>query len=154
MGGEDCNSKACMDKPNVDELKKNNLSNYLNKNTQIENFYPERILYRTEIGRISWRVFHRFSVLFENTEDDKIHFNNFVNGVKSFFPCSTCKRDFAKDIIRTPLSDIFNLKDSNQVNDEVIKWVCIQHNYVNTKIRKKTNINCDLIRNIKSDYNF
>ena len=143
---ENCSSKACIDKPTTSLLKNNKQSSSLFKEIQMEKFYPERPLYRTEIGRISWRVFHRFSVLFSNTEEDRFHYDNFVKGVENFFPCPTCRDDFKKEISILPLKDAFS-KES-----DVINWTCIQHNLVNKKLSKKEK-DCN-ISTLKSEYYF
>lgn len=136
MAGKDCSNKVCIDKP-ADDIKPKFLENYLNKKTKVEEMYPERPLYRSEIGKISWRVFHRNSVMVSD-EEDKKHFNNFVNGIKSFFPCPTCREDFQHETKKHPLSNVLDklTPENNFKNDALINWVCFQHNLVNKKINK------------------
>mmetsp|Transcript_35208 Transcript_35208/g.36620 ORF Transcript_35208/g.36620 Transcript_35208/m.36620 type:complete len:159 (-) Transcript_35208:9-485(-) len=158
MSSDDCNSHACIDKPSISEFKVKANSNYLGKELQLEKYYPERPFYRTEIGRITWRVFHRFSSVYSNTEKDKEEFNNFVEGVKMFFPCPTCREDFQQELIKLPLSKAFDSVNEDKYKDSfnngsLISWVCQQHNTVNTKIGKKA-VNCEDFPIIRAEYNF
>lgn len=145
----DCSSKACIDKPDTSIIDPHSESGSLAKATQMEIYYPSRQLYRTEIGRISWRLFHRFSVLcnMEN-EEEKKHMKNFIKGLSLFFPCPTCKEDFKVEIAKKPYDGIFNSNSST----ELINWVCYQHNQVNEKLSKPL-FDCNTSK-IKKDYTF
>jgi hypothetical protein len=145
----DCSSKACIDKPNTHILDSQIEAGYLAKASQMEIYYPSRPLYRTEIGRMTWRLFHRFSVLCSlNDEIEREHFQNFVKGVALFFPCPTCRQDFKLEIEKNPYNKILNQSST----DELVNWVCYQHNQVNEKLNKKL-FECNISK-IKQEYDF
>lgn len=149
MSEESCSNIVCIDKPASSIIDQKVNSNILYKSTPIENYYPSRPLYRTEIGRMTWRLFHRFSVNCNvNDTEDKKNMENFIIGLSEFFPCPTCKDDFKKEISNNPYDKVLNQSS----NDALVNWVCVQHNLVNEKLNKKK-FDCN-INKIKSEYTF
>lgn len=145
----DCSSKACIDKPEISILSQSKGNKYLTKEISMEIYYPSRPLYRTEIGRMTWRIFHKFSTLYdENQEEDKYQFKNFVKGLKSFFPCPSCREDFKNELNIYPINDLV-LSSKN----EIIKFVCHHHNQVNIKLNK-SKYDCNDIKYILKEYDF
>jgi FAD-linked sulfhydryl oxidase len=150
---ENCSSRACVDKPNKDQFKSKGLSNYLNKELELEKYYPERPLFRTEIGRMTWRTFHRFSVLFNGEEKEKEHFSNFVIGLEKFFPCPVCRNDLKIELEKMPVKSVLNNVESDKFkNSSLIEWVCIQHNHVNEKLGYKA-FDCN-VEKLRKEYSF
>ena len=144
-----CGNKACIDKPTTSLLDEGSGDKYLTKQIQMEMFYPQRPLFRTEIGRMTWRLFHRFSAIYDKeSQNDKTHFNNFVEGLSLFFPCSICKEDFQIELRKVPLSEeILKSKES------IVNFACLHHNKVNEKLGKEK-VNCDNISRLISEYSF
>lgn len=144
-----CGNKACIDKPTTSLLDEGSGDKYLTKQIQMEMYYPQRPLFRTEIGRMTWRLFHRYSTIYDSHSlKDKAHFKNFVEGLSLFFPCSVCKEDFQVELKKLPLSE-----EELKSKENLVKFVCLHHNKVNERLGKDQ-VNCENIGKLISEYSF
>ena len=86
----------CLDKPSLDKLKDDKTIKSAFKQTEEESRYPERPLYRTEFGNITWRIMHRMASYYPKTpnEEDKQKMESFFEGVAQHFPCPECADHF------------------------------------------------------------
>jgi hypothetical protein len=94
--GEGCDETICIDKPTLNpNAEKINISS-LTKQTLQEVIHPERPMYRTEIGRLTWKALHRMSVNYPDTPSDheKSLMTSFFEGLALVFPCKECAADF------------------------------------------------------------
>ena len=126
----DCQSQSiCIDKPSINKLSQSMYMSGLYKQTEEEKLYPERPLYRTEIGRITWNVLHRIAASYaisDPTDKEKELMKGTFKAIGSHFPCKECAEHYKKEIIKIPIK-----LDNNKM---LSKWVCIQHNSVNSRL--------------------
>jgi len=163
MGGEGCDDSICIDKPKIETSEKINITS-LTKRTLDEVVHPQRPLFRTEIGRITWKALHRMTVNYPESpkQDEKIKMAAFFEGLARVFPCKHCADDFQNGIYLIIILIVyykFNIEIKSNPpkvdnRDELIKWLCVQHNTVNKKINKKEIYDCDNIEKIKNEYKF
>jgi hypothetical protein len=94
-------------------------------------------------------LFHKYTVDYDpKNEDDKMHMRNFINGLSNFFPCPTCREDFKQELRKVRLDN--NVLSSKE---NLIKFACIQHNSVNSKLGKEI-VNCDNVSKLINEYKF
>ena len=87
-------------------------------------------------------------VVDSNNEEDKKHMRNFINGLSNFFPCPTCREDFKQELRKVRLdNNVLSTKEN------LIKFACIQHNSVNSKLGKEV-VNCDNVSKLINEYKF
>src|SRR5690349_10954493 len=100
-----CQDSICIDKPKLSKLTQSMLMSGLYKQTEEEKLYPERPLYRTEFGRITWKLLHRIASMYpeNNTSslEKEIMFNTF-KGLSTHFPCRECADHFKTEISILP----------------------------------------------------
>lgn len=142
-----CESQSiCIDKPSVSKLTQSMYMSGLFKQTEEEKIYPERPLYRTEIGRITWNVLHRIASSYsanEPSEEEKELMRGTFKAIGTHFPCRECADHYKKEFEKIPIK-----LDNNR---QLSQWVCIQHNNVNSRLGKKL-FDCDKIDKIINDY--
>jgi FAD-linked sulfhydryl oxidase len=140
-----CGASICIDKPQLSKLSQTMSMSNMFKQTEEEKLYPERPLYRTEYGRMTWKVFHRIAAMYNQTpsEEDKKLIMDTFKGLSLFFPCEECAIHFQKEIALDPPK----IED----NKSLSKWLCIQHNNVNKRIGKSL-FNCDNLDVLMSEY--
>jgi FAD-linked sulfhydryl oxidase len=140
-----CGSNICIDKPELSKLTQSMFMSGLYKQTEEEKLYPERPLYRTEIGRMTWKVLHRIAANFsENpTEEEKDLMIKTFEGVSKYFPCKECADHFKQEI------EIVPPKLEN--NKTLTKWLCYQHNQVNKRLNKEV-YSCDNVDKLIFEY--
>ena len=138
-----CGDSICIDKPMVVE-KVINVGN-LTRKTLEEEIFPERPMYRTEFGRATWRLLHRMTTLYssEPKEDEKNIMNHFYEGLSTHFPCKECADHFKNEIA------IFPPKVNSK--NELMGWLCYQHNQVNKRINKNS-FDCQNLNKLFEDY--
>jgi hypothetical protein len=95
-----CQQSICVDKPSLNKLNENKSTTGVFKPTEDELKYPERPLYRTEFGNITWRVIHRMASMYPDkpNEEDKMRMKNFFEGLATHFPCPECAEHFKEGI--------------------------------------------------------
>jgi FAD-linked sulfhydryl oxidase len=128
--GHGCEDSICIDKPDLSKLSQSMQASGLYKQTEEEKLYPERPLYRTEFGRITWKVMHRIASIYpENPNDqEKELMSNTFNGLAAHFPCRECADHFKNEISINP--------PKIENNKTLSEWVCFQHNQVNMRLGK------------------
>ena len=91
---EGCDDTICIDKPKITTDKINIIS--LTKPTLFDVIHPQRPMYRTEIGRLTWKALHRISVNYPDkpSEEEKKGMIGFWEGLARVFPCKVCSEDF------------------------------------------------------------
>ena len=138
-----CGDSICIDKPMVVE-KVINVGN-LTRKTLEEEIFPERPMYRTEFGRTTWRLLHRMATLFPSdpNEDEKRIMSNFYTGLSSHFPCKDCADHLKNEITLLPP------KVSSK--NDLMGWLCYQHNQVNRRLHKNT-FDCENLTKLYEDY--
>jgi len=138
-------SNICVDKPNLSKLSPSMQMSGLYKQTEEEKLYPERPLYRTEIGRMTWKVMHRIAAICPEspTIEDKYRITKMCEGLSTNFPCKECAEHFREEIKKLP----------PEVEDYKIfsKWLCYQHNQVNKRLGKEL-YDCDNLQRILSEF--
>ena len=142
--GHGCEESICVDKPSISQFA-NKSNSALFKQTEMDQIYPERPLYRTEFGNSTWKVLHRISVFYPDkpSEEEKSLMNGMIKGLSVHFPCPECRDHFAKEI------SILPPKVDNK--RELINWLCYQHNQVNKRLGKEI-VSCDNIDKIIKDF--
>ena len=96
--GKGCDDSICIDKPTNSIIHPNNVQMGLYKTTEEEKLFPQRPLYRTEFGSITWKMFHKIGLIFpENpSEEDKEVMQKMISGLSVHFPCKECSEHFQK----------------------------------------------------------
>lgn len=141
-----CQESVCIDKPKLSKLSQSMFMSGLYKQTEEEKLYPERPLYRTEFGRMTWKVLHRIAANFPDNdvnEDDKKTMENIFYGLAKHFPCLECKEHFQEEIKKNP--------PKVENNKTISEWLCLQHNQVNKRLGKE-NYDCHNIERILYEY--
>jgi FAD-linked sulfhydryl oxidase len=143
--GKDCEESICIDKPSISKFTTASSHSVLFKQTEMDQRYPERPLYRTEFGNSTWKLLHRVSANYPDKPDEsqKLHMNFLIKGISLFFPCPECAEHFRQEISILPPK-----LDSKQ---ELASWFCYQHNQVNKRLGKEV-YNCDNIDKLISEY--
>jgi len=138
-----CGDSICIDKPMVVEKQLNIGS--LSRKTLVEEIFPERPMYRTEFGRVTWRLLHRITTLFPTvpTEEDRLKMDRMFKGLSTHFPCKECADHFKNEI------EIYPPKVNS--NKDIITWLCYQHNQVNKRLNKNT-FDCGNLNKLLDDY--
>jgi len=93
--GKGCDDSICLDKPLNSIINPNQASMGLYKSIDEDRLFPQRPLYRTEFGNITWKVFHKIGLIFtaENEKEKEI-MNKMINGLSKNFPCPECAEHF------------------------------------------------------------
>jgi len=96
--GEGCDDSICIDKPKISQFSERITVNSLMKNTLKEKLHPQRPMYRTEYGRMTWKALHRISLNFPDNPniEQRKSMNAFFEGLAFVFPCKECAEDFRK----------------------------------------------------------
>ncbi len=96
--GKGCDDSICIDKPLNSIINPNNASMGLYRSVQQDNLFPQRPLYRTEFGSITWKMLHKIGVIYpENpSEEEKTIMDKMVKGLSVHFPCKECSEHFQK----------------------------------------------------------
>jgi FAD-linked sulfhydryl oxidase len=116
----------------------------LYKQTEEEKVYPERPLYRTEYGRMTWKLLHRIVAMYDpKNEEDKKLISDTIKGLSIHFPCRECAQHFQGEIKENP--------PKVEDNKALAKWLCYQHNQVNKRLGKET-YDCDNLDRLLSEY--
>ena len=114
--GKGCDDTICVDKPIDSILHPNVASMGLYKSIEVEKIFPERPLYRSEFGTMTWKVLHRIGVMFPDNpnKEEKIIFKKMINGLSTHFPCKECSEHFkeGKKIIKINFKNFRNYKIS------------------------------------------
>jgi FAD-linked sulfhydryl oxidase len=142
--GKGCEESICIDKPSISKFT-TGYTSVLFKQTEMDQRYPERPLYRTEFGNSTWKVLHRITALYPDkpSDDDKHHMNRLINGIGQYFPCPECADHFGKEIQILPPK-----LDSKK---DLTSWFCYQHNQVNKRLGKEV-YNCDNVEKLINEY--
>ncbi len=140
-----CQTSICIDKPQLSKLSQSMYMSGLYKQTEEEKLYPERPLYRTEYGRMTWKVLHRIAAMYDKnpSEGDKKLMLETFKGVSLHFPCEECAKHFQKEIEVDP--------PKVEDNKSLSKWLCIQHNNVNKRLGKEL-FNCENVDSLIFEY--
>ena len=140
-----CQTSICIDKPQLSKLSQSMYMSGLYKQTEEEKLYPERPLYRTEYGRMTWKVLHRIAAMYDKSpsEDDKKLMWQTFKGLSLHFPCEECAVHFRKEIEIDP--------PKVEDNKSLSKWLCIQHNNVNKRLGKEL-FDCENVDSLISEY--
>ena len=140
-----CEESICIDKPQLSKLSQSMYSSGLYKQTEEEKLYPERPLYRTEYGRITWKLLHRIAAMYDSnpSEEDKKLMSDTFKGLSIHFPCRECAVHFQ--------SEIKELPPKVEDNKALVKWLCYQHNNVNKRLGKEV-YDCENVEKLIYDY--
>ena len=124
-----CDDNLCIDKPKSFYDKIYSITGLFRKRPQ-EIRYPQRPLFRSEFGSITWTLFHRICAYYPTTpsKEEKKLINNMFEGFAEFFPCKECKDDLILQMQK------HKIDTSSKIN--LSKWFCIIHNETNKKIGK------------------
>lgn len=125
----ECNEFICVDKPKKFYDKIFSVSGIFKKR-KLEEDYPQRPLFRSEFGRITWNLFHRICAYYPEkpNKNEKELAAKMFEGFYEFFPCKECKIDIPKKI-----------ENINNLNSNLLlsKWFVDVHNITNRKLGKK-----------------
>lgn len=96
-------------------------------------FYLD-ILMDPEIwGKHGWNFLNSvvLSYPISPTNQDKINYLNFFNSLQYVLPCYKCQVNFSKKLIKYPLSNFLDTRES------LLKWIIDVHNDINVSNNKK-----------------
>lgn len=141
----ECQTSICIDKPSISKLTQSMQNSTLFKQTAEEKIYPERPLYRTEFGPMTWKVLHRIAATYPEhpLEQEKELAKDMFKGLARFFPCVECAVHFQKEIKIEP--------PKLENNKALSKWVCYQHNQVNQRLGKKV-FDCNDVNKLLKEF--
>lgn len=85
---------------------------------------------REELGRSSWALIHSMAAYYPKnpTDADKQAIRGFFNALQRLYPCRHCREQLVVDLARRPIRD--------GSREELVLWVCEQHNLVNEMLGK------------------
>lgn len=143
--GLGCEQSICVDKPDLSKLSQSMYMSGLYKQTDEEKLYPERPLFRTEFGRITWKVLHRITSYYpENPNDEeKELISGTFKGLSTHFPCKECAEHFKYEISINPPK-----VENNKI---LSQWLCFQHNQVNKRLGKEI-VDCSNVDSLIYQY--
>lgn len=103
---------------------------------------------RTSFGPICWSIIHSVaqSLSSTSTSQEKAALNDFVNGIRTHFPCQECRGHFKNMTDEYPLD--------NRGRNETGSYFCERHNQVNIRLNK-TVFDCSRLEEVygvKSQY--
>jgi len=98
--GTGCDDSICIDKPIDSIIHRNSSSMGLYKTVEEEKLFPQRPLFRTEFGSITWKMFHKIGIIYPDnpSEEEKVIMKKIITGLSIHFPCKECSEHFQKGI--------------------------------------------------------
>lgn len=94
--GKGCDDSICIDKPLESIIHPKNSSMGLYKSIQEEQLFPQRPLYRTEFGSITWKILHKIGLIYPDnpSKEERNIMEKMINGLSLHFPCKECSEHF------------------------------------------------------------
>lgn len=82
------------------------------------------------LGNSTWTFLHTMAAYYPHSPSDsqQEEMHNFFFTLAEFYPCKQCATDFQEKITSYP--------PQTQSRDDLVKWLCEQHNFVNEKLGK------------------
>lgn len=92
-------------------------------------------------GKCGWKFLHYIALGYSNkpTEENKLHYKNFMMNLSNVIPCIECRENFIKHSKKNPIDDYL---DNSQ---KLFQWVVKIQNEVSKTLKRKP------MRIIKSD---
>jgi FAD-linked sulfhydryl oxidase len=83
-----------------------------------------------QVGRSTWTFLHTFASTYPDKPDDSTQQHAFalLRALGSVYPCRTCRDDWSEELNKNP--------PQVQSRTELERWMCDQHNGVNSKLGK------------------
>eukprot|EP00347_Sterkiella_histriomuscorum_P009174 403342236 len=134
MAGADCDEYICSNDKDEKQLQQVlSKSPSTTSSATYTQKYPEfkqKPLNAIDLGRSAWPMLHRFTLGYpENpNESQKQRALSFIQSFSQIYPCKICRIDFQEEIKKSP-----PMLDSRE---NLIMWMCEQHNLVNEKLMK------------------
>ena len=122
-----CTDYLCVDKPKSFYDRIFSISGIFRKRAH-ETRFPQRPLFRSEFGSITWSLFHRLCAYYPTapSQKEKEMAQKMFVGFAEFFPCQECKGDLLEEVKKNKIK-----VDNNRT---LSKWFCEIHNATNKKI--------------------
>ena len=93
--GKGCDESICLDKPINSIINPSQASMGLYKTIKEDKLFPQRPLYRTEFGNITWKVFHKIGLIYSaESQEEKEIMRKMIIGLSKNFPCPECAEHF------------------------------------------------------------
>jgi hypothetical protein len=94
-------------------------------------------------GPSVWHMLHTMSFNYpvEPTDDDKLHYRNFILSLKYVLPCGKCRKNLRKNFKKLPLE----MKDMAS-RDSFSRYIYNLHELVNTMLKKKSGLSYEVVR--------
>jgi hypothetical protein len=88
------------------------------------------LLYRAELGRASWKLFHTMMARFpeQPTPDDSLALKTYIQLFARLYPCGDCASHFQKLLKKYP--------PQTSSRNAAAGWACFVHNEVNKRLKK------------------
>ena len=85
-------------------------------------------------GKHGWKFIHFVAQGYPNepSQEQKLHYKNFLNSIQYILPCSLCREHYAQNLINNPIDDSV-LQNKNSFID----WTVKLHNIVNMQTGKE-----------------
>jgi hypothetical protein len=85
-------------------------------------------------GKHGWKFIHFVAQGYPNkpSQEQKLHYKNFLNSIQHILPCSLCNDHYAQNLINNPIDDSV-LQNKNSFID----WTVKLHNIVNMQTGKE-----------------
>ena len=85
-------------------------------------------------GKHGWKFIHFVAQGYPNepSQEQKLHYKNFINSIQHILPCSLCKDHYSQNLINNPIDDTV-LRNKNSFLD----WTVKLHNIVNMQTGKE-----------------
>jgi hypothetical protein len=85
-------------------------------------------------GKHGWKFIHFVAQGYPNepSQEQKLHYKNFLNSIKYILPCNLCRDHYTQNLINNPIDDTV-LRNKNSFLD----WTVKLHNIVNMQTGKE-----------------
>lgn len=85
-------------------------------------------------GKHGWKFIHFVAQGYPNepSQEQKLHYKNFLNSIQHILPCSLCKDHYSQNLINNPIDDTV-LRNKNSF----LNWTVKLHNIVNMQTGKE-----------------
>jgi len=94
-------------------------------------------------GPSVWHMLHTMSFNYpvEPSDDDKLHYRNFILSLKYVLPCGKCRKNLRKNFKKLPLE----LKDMVS-RDSFSRYIYNLHELINTMLKKPSGLSYEVVR--------
>ena len=85
-------------------------------------------------GKHGWKFIHFVAQGYPNepSQEQKLHYKNFLNSIQYILPCSLCRDHYSQNLINNPIDDTVLRNKKSFIN-----WTVKLHNIVNMQTGKE-----------------